>query len=249
MKTHIVVIAALTLACAAWGQDDDGGAGASAEPERQAPGASDREPATPPAAAGLTGERAGKYEGFYVRGGLALIGVADSDLVASDGATRETEFDPGYGGSAAVGYDFGSLFQPEAPRERLTINLRSEVEFSFERVDADDEGVPGGAQLKKLWTRALALNTYIDFDTPTRWTFYAGLGVGAAQVKTEGTGHNDRDTAGLVQLMGGAIFEVSESTSLYAGLRSRGYSDIDAGTAELEDLASGALEVGLIFSF
>src|SRR5690606_22322815 len=100
-----------------------------------------------------------------------------------------------------------------------------------------------------LSSRGAALNTYVDFDPPTPWTFYVGLGVGAAQIETEGVGFKDSDTSGFVQLMGGAIFDVTSRASLYAGLRSRGYTDINAEDAEIEDLASGSLEVGLMFSF
>lgn len=245
MKSNLVAIAAASLACAAWAQDDGSSAPSGAQPEEQ-PAVRDRASEAAPGA--LTDERAGKYEGFYMRAGLGLVGFADSDLVGG-GITREMEFDPGYGGSAALGYDFGSLFQPGAPRDRLTINLRSEVEFSFERADSDDKGGPGPARLEELSTWALALNAYVDFDTPTRWTFYTGLGVGAARVETDGVGFSDSDTGGLVQLMGGAIFDVTSRASLYAGLRSRGYSEVDSGEAELEDLASGTLEVGLMFSF
>lgn len=252
MQTNLAVLAALVVVSSAWAQDDGGVERDSQPVERPGAGEPGGDSSGGPGGAAprasLTGERAGKFEGFYMRGGVGLVGFADSDLVGG-GETRETEFDPGYGGSAALGYDFGSLFQPGASRDRLTINLRSEVEFSFERADADDEGGPGPARLEEVSTWGLALNAYVDFDTPTRWTFYAGLGVGAARVETDGVGYSDRDTAGLVQLLGGAIFDVTSSASLYAGLRSRGYSEFDSGTAELEDLASGSLEVGLIFSF
>ena len=230
---------AASLTGAALGQDE-----AVEQPEAPAGTA-----ASGPEAAALTDERAGKFEGFYVRGGLALMAFADSDYVATGGSTREVEFDPGYGGSAAFGYDFGSVFRPEAPEDRFTVNLRSEVEFSFERGEVDDVGGPGAPRLEEVSTRALALNGYVDFDLPGRWTFYAGAGLGAAQVETEGVGFDDSDTAGFVQLLGGAMFDVSSRASIYAGLRTRGYADLDAGDAELEDLASGTLEVGLIFSF
>jgi opacity protein-like surface antigen len=237
--TMLALCAIAFLAAAAPAQEE--------APEEQP--TEDRQPGTDQ---GLTGERAGKFDGFYMRAGLGLIGFADSDYGAPGGPMREVEFDAGYGGSVALGYDFGSVFRSDAPKERFTVNLRSEVEFSFERADADDVGGAGGAgapRLERIWTRGLAMNGYVDFDTPTQWTFYAGVGLGAAQVETEGVGFDDRDTVGFVQLMGGAIFDVTERAAFYAGLRSRGYGDLDAGDAELEDLASGTLEVGLIFSF
>lgn len=243
MKISLVGIAVLAIAAAAWAQDDPPAAESDADSPAQPERSAGAEPAP------LTDERFGKFEGFYVRAGFGLVGVADSDYGPPEGAEREIEFDPGYGGSAAVGYDFGSLFQPGAPKNRFTVNLRAEVELSFERVDADDAGGAGPPVLDKLWTRGMALNGYVDFDTPTQWTFYTGLGVGAAQIETEGVGFDDQDTSGFVQLMGGAIFDVTSRASLYAGLRSRGYADIDAEEAEIEDLASGSLEVGLLFSF
>ena len=243
MRTRLLAIAAAALAPSAAAQEEP-----AADTQPDAPPSAKAPPASPEASAGAD-ERAGKFQGFYLRAGLGLVGFADSDYVASGGAAREIEFDPGYAGSAALGYDFGSDFRPEAPKERFTINLRSEVEFSFERVDADDAGGPGAPRLEELSTRGLAFNTYVDFDTPTQWTFYVGLGLGAAQIETDGVGFDDRDTSGFVQLMGGAMFDLTSRASIYAGLRSRGYADIDAGDAEIEDLASGTLEVGLIFSF
>lgn len=248
MKNNLAAIAALSFASAALAQEEDAAAtdadAATASPASPAPAA----PARGDDPAYLTDERRGKFEGFYVRAGFGVVGVADSDY-ALEGVEREIEFDPGYGGSAAVGYDFGSLFRPGSPKDSFTINLRSEIELSYERVDSDDEGGAGAARLEKLWSRGAALNTYVDFDTPTRWTFYAGFGVGAAQLETEGVGFDDSDTSGFVQLMGGAMFDVTSRASLYAGLRSRGYADVDAEEAELQDLASGSLEVGLMFSF
>jgi opacity protein-like surface antigen len=241
MKTSLVAIAAAALASLAAAQDDPAAA--------DQPESSPQSPPAGEAPAALTGDHPGKFQGFYMRAGLGLVGFADSDYVSPGSGEREIEFDPGFAGSAALGYDFGSVFQPHASKDRFTVNLRSEVEFSFERVDADDVGGPGAPRLEELSTWGLAFNTYVDFDTPTQWTFYAGLGLGAAQIETDGVGFDDRDTSGFVQLMGGAMFDVTSRASLYAGLRSRGYSDIDAGDAEIEDLASGTLEVGLIFSF
>lgn len=245
--TLLALAGAALFATAATAQDDtpagEQAPEAAPEPQREPESESRSE------GAGLTDERAGKFQGFYLRAGLGLAAFADSDYTASGGAGREVEFDPGYGGSVALGYDFGSVFRPEAPKERFTINVRSEVEFSFERADVDDAGGAGPPRLEEISTRGLALNGYVDFDTPTQWTFYAGVGLGAAQIETEGVGFDDRDTAGFVQLMGGAMFEVTSRATLYAGLRSRGYSDLDAGDGELEDLAQGSLEVGLIFSF
>lgn len=222
-----------------------------AQPDTPPQAEPESEPAARPADIGatLTGERVGKFQGFYIRGGLGLLGFADSDYSLGDLADREVEFDPGFGGSAAVGYDFGSLFQPGASAREFTVNLRSEAAFSFERADADDVGGPGPPRLDELATYGVAFNTFVDFDTPSPWTFYAGLGLGAAQVHSRGAGFESDDTTAFVQLLGGAIFDVSESASIYAGVRSRGYAEADVDSAVIEDLASGTLEIGLMFSF
>ena len=197
----------------------------------------------------LTGETAGKYQGFYLRAGVGFVGVADTDF-RNEFGYREVEFDPGFGAAAAFGYDFGSVFRPGASADRFTLNLRMEVETSVEAADADDDGGFGpAARLEELRSFGLGINTYLDFDIRGPWTFYAGLGLGVAQVETEGTGFDDEDTVGFVQLLGGAIFEVSDRASLYSGLRARGYDDVDAGMGELVELATGAIEVGLIFQF
>ncbi len=255
MNRTLATLLVASIAAAAAAQEEAAG---SAQPD--APPQSESQPEAPPEAqpltertdrrATLTGERAGKFEGFYIRGGLGLLGFADSDYSLGGLSEREVEFDPGFGGSAAVGYDFGALFQPGASADEFTVNLRSEAAFSFERADADDVGGAGPPQLDELATYGLAFNTFVDFDTASRWTFYAGLGMGAAQVHTRGAGFDANDTTAFVQLLAGAIFDVSESASIYAGLRSRGYAEADAaGAAEIEDLASGTLEIGLMFSF
>lgn len=250
MNRTLATLLIASIASAAAAQEESAGAAQPDTPPQVQPQPEDEPPAErADISATLTGERAGKFQGFYIRGGLGLLGFADSDYSLGGLSDREVEFDPGFGGSAAVGYDFGALFQPGASTNEFTVNLRSEAAFSFERADADDVGGPGPPRLDELATYGLAFNTFVDFDTPSPWTFYAGLGMGAAQVHTRGAGFESDDTTAFVQLLGGAIFDVTESASIYGGLRSRGYAEADVDSAEIEDLASGTLEIGLMFSF
>ncbi|MFG0285125.1 MAG: hypothetical protein ACF8R7_11940, partial [Phycisphaerales bacterium JB039] len=176
-----------------------------------------------------------------------LVGFVDSDYEGPLINNREVEFDPGFGVSAALGYDLGSAFDPGAARDSFTVNLRGEVEFIYEQVGVDDPG--GLGRLDDLTAYGGGFNLYLDFDYSGPWALYLGLGVGLAQVETEGAGFEDEDTVSYGQLLFGVMYEASDAAVVYAGIRSRAYGDVDVQSAKLEDVGSAALEAGLMFQF
>ena len=237
-----VTLAAAAIAAAATPADAQD---APPPPEAAAQSEQPAEPADLPLA--LTGETAGKYKGFYLRAGVGLVGFVDSDYEGASINNREVEFDPGFGVSAAVGYDLGSAFDPGAARDSFTVNLRGEVEFIYEQVGVDDPG--GLARLDDLTAYGGGFNLYLDFDYSGPWALYLGLGLGLAQVETEGAGFEDEDTVSYGQLLFGVMYEASDAAVVYAGIRSRAYGDVDVQSAKLEDVGSAALEAGLMFQF
>lgn len=132
--------------------------------------------------------------------------------------------DLGNGGGArvALGYAFSDYF-------------RGEFEGAYHRlnIDSEDESADGGFEE----VSAMA-NIYLDIPTQSKITPYGGLGLGWAE-GLEG------DSSGGVayQAMAGLNYKLNENSSVFAGYRYFGTSDL------LVDIGSSAVDVGYKYNF
>jgi opacity protein-like surface antigen len=144
----------------------------------------------------------------YVSAWAGMVATPDVDYDAP-GANGEVEFDTGYGGGLAIGYDFGPA--------------RLEVEGSYRNSNAE----AGDADLK---IKAVLVNAYADFSTGGLATPYLGAGIGYAKVDVEG--EDDEVFAG--QLAAGILFGLSPAVAIDLGYRFMMTDDPKLDGAELE---------------
>ena len=95
-------------------------------------------------------------DGWYIGGALGANQTRDADISGGNINTK-ADFDLGYGGLAAVGYDFANPF-------------RAEAELSYRRNDVDSiGGVSGSGDVRGL---GLMFNLLYDIETGSRFTPY-----------------------------------------------------------------------------
>lgn len=148
-------------------------------------------------------------EGLYLRLG-AGSGLVDEEIFAS------IEFESGYVGFAAVGYNW---FFPES-----IADLRMEIEASYRYNDVDLlAGQPSGGQSQVF---SAMLNGYLDVRTTWPVVPYFGAGLGAAQIRYEDDGAgglllttDDVDTVFAYQVMGGINYDLSDNLAVGAEYR------------------------------
>ena len=111
--------------------------------------------------------------GFYgsIGGGAVLVG--DSDKAKHGDDERSLAFSFGFGGSGAVGYDFGD-FRVDAEVSYLS----SSFKYSLKK----DDDVTAKGSLSILGGTA---NAWYDIDTGTAWTPYIGAGAGGANISAK----------------------------------------------------------------
>lgn len=141
--------------------------------------------------------------------GMAVF-LKDTDIshpgFTTAGGVDGQTYDIGYGLAGAVGY-------------RIFSNIRMEFELAFRSNDVDTDpgadfvGGPAGTHEQK--SIAVMLNTYYDYHNRTRFTPYAGAGIGKAYVKNPRfytTGGGDTGTLKgwtiAYQFMGGINYEL-----------------------------------------
>ena len=148
-------------------------------------------------------------EGLYLR--LAAGGGhVDEDSYG------DFDFELGYVGSAAIGYNW---FFPES-----FADVRVEVEGAYRYNDIDEyDGVSADGQTEAF---SAMLNGYLDFRTTLPFVPYVGFGIGATRVKHEDDGAggtvpviDDHDTVFAYQVMGGINFDLSDNLAVGAEYR------------------------------
>jgi opacity protein-like surface antigen len=171
--------------------------------------ANQAQPATAPCETAPYAYRSDNPVGIhYVSAWAGLVATPGVDYDAP-GHNGEVEFDTGYGGGLAIGYDFGPA--------------RLEVEGSYRNSNAEQ----GDADLK---IKALMVNAYADFQTGSLATPYLGAGIGCAKVDVEG--EDDEVFAG--QLAAGVLFALSPAVAVDLGYRFMMTDDPKLYGAELE---------------
>lgn len=179
--------------------------------------------------------------GIYLRGALLINGYADADFETM-GVSGDAEFDPGGGGSFAVGYH----------QSRENKGFRIEGELTYEETEGE---LASGAVTADLEIASLAVNGYFDLHLHERWTWYIGGGVGGSAIEASNdSGTAENDGTAFIQLMSGFEFVVAGPFTTYGGLRLRGYDVIeledDVGDQlDLEGFGSLGLELGVMLRF
>ena len=118
--------------------------------------------------------------GFYgsIGGGAVLVGdsaKAKHQVGDTDATERSLAFSFGFGGSGAVGYDFGD-FRVDGEVSYLS----SAFKYSMTK----DAKVTSKGTLSVLGGTA---NAWYDIDTGTAWTPYIGAGAGGANISAKVT--------------------------------------------------------------
>lgn len=140
--------------------------------------------------------------------------------------TVDTELQRGGAFGVALGTTINSL-------SGSAFTTRGELEFSTSRGDVDDLQFSGngpGAENNvdgNISANRFFVNALVDFDTGTRFTPYAGLGLGVAAVDTSlsygpvpgAVRIDDRDTVFSTQLILGAAYELTDQLSLTGDVR------------------------------
>jgi opacity protein-like surface antigen len=180
----------------------------------------------------------------YFAGNLGMVSVEDSDisdpeLDAMGFIGGELSFDTGVGISAASGV--------------ATDILRVEGELSYRKNDLDEisfsNTIPASLSINgEVEAISLLANVYKDIDTNTMITPFIGLGVGFSRLDGEIEGISEDDMVFAYQLILGAGFEVSESTSIDVSYRYFATADPDFNGTELE-YASHNVMLGVRFGF
>ncbi len=195
------------------------------------------------------------FSGF---GGANWVDSTDFDITAPVAANVVNSYDTGFLAGGAIGYDWGSLSGP--------IGMRLEGEFSYRGNDVDSHNVGGGganalgAALGETNVIAGMANVLFDLDTGSPFEFYAGGGLGVANVDFDSHGvdvvgivMNDDDTVFAWQLIAGVGFEIMPDMMLDVQYRHFRADDVSltavSGASSSTDYVSNAVVAGIRWSF
>jgi len=144
---------------------------------------------------------------FYVTPQAGVVFLNDSDIpIDGESIGISMGFDTGYGLGISAGYDFGIM------RIEGEVGYRSN-DFDTVSEQGSEYSYPGDAT-----ALSLLFNCFVDFETGTGFTPYAGVGIGVAKVEfefAEGSGRfTDDDTVFAYQFVGGIGYPVAENIVL-----------------------------------
>lgn len=182
-------------------------------------------------------------KGFYVGAGGGANFQRDSDIDGS-GASASADMKTGWTAAISGGYRYGN-------------GWRTELELSHRRNNADKvNGVDTDGSANAT---AGMVNLLYGLKTGTKWTPYAGVGVGAARVKfsdvgTDATNSIDgSDVKFAYQGIAGFGYRVTEEAELFADYRYMGTLDVGANNRAGSDVegtySNHVLMAGLRFMF
>lgn len=161
-----------------------------------------------------------------------MVATHDNDIEYA-GGTAKASFDNGFGGGAAVGYDFGpARLEVEGSYRESNAD---EVENAHATFDADGD----------LQVRTLLVNAYADFTTGSMVTPYLGAGIGYAEVEVES--RDDEVFAG--QLAAGMLFALSPAVAIDLGYRFLMTDNPEIDHVELEEVKQHSALLGLQIRF
>jgi opacity protein-like surface antigen len=166
----------------------------------------------------LCGPAMAQHTGPYVGallGGSALMSAKSSDALGD--FTLKT--DPGFTGSAVLGWDFGPGNPVGEGRIELEYTRRSNQLSQVKFVEGSFNG--GG----NVTADSLLLNAFGVFHSDSRWSPYFGVGVGAARIEASDltvTGQPLSNSSAVVlayQLGAGVDFALTDHLNLDLGYR------------------------------
>jgi len=163
---------------------------------------------------------------FYLTPQAGVVFLNDSDISIDGEDIVSMGFDTGYGLGISAGYDFGMM--------------RIEGEVGYRANDMDTITEEGREYPYPGDTNALSLllNCFVDFETGTGFTPYAGVGIGAARVEFEfgeaTVPFSDDDTVFAYQFVGGIGYALTENVTLDISYRYFATADptFDAPTSQ-----------------
>ena len=179
---------------------------------------------------------------IYVEGRAALTLLMDQDV--SGGTNGDASFDPGFGGSLAVGY-------------HVFDSVRVELEAVADASDIDRASpiTAGRAGTGDTITMGGFVNGAYDIDTGTAFTPYIGGGLGVLRIDAEygAFGADDEDVMPAYQVLTGVSWQVVRQTALTLGYRYRrtiGDPRFDAPGGAIEtEYGSHGFQIGLRYRF
>ena len=184
-----------------------------------------------------------RSRGFYV---AADVGAAlpKQSNISGMGINASADFDTGWGGAAALGYQFERPF-------------RTEFELGYRRAQVNGSG--GMAQFGDADVASGMANAFYDFQNSSRFTPYLGLGLGIAsvdfnQVGPFGTAQIDDTTTSLAyQGILGVGWHLSDSIDVYTDYRYFAATNpnftTSSGTSVEGEYAEHRLSLGIRWSF
>lgn len=203
--------------------------------------------------------------GLYVKGfgGITFNGGADTDgIIGGTSRTVSTDQEVGYTLGGAIGYEFDyARFGQFTPR--------AELELSYSRSKVDEIFFSGNGPATELnvsgdiSTVTGFANVYLDYDTDTFFTPYAGVGLGAGRVNFDfaygpNVRVNESDTGVAAQAILGGSFAITDGIALDVDARYQRIFDVSSqrinGAGAVTGIINGdvdtfALTTGLRLSF
>lgn len=176
---------------------------------------------------------------WYVDFTIASTHSSKADLTGSTLSNR-IETDDSFAFSGALGY------RPQGTRGILK-DTRYEIEGAYRSSDISNDGVsPTAGSQGNLEVMTLMANMFWDLRNATRFTPYAGGGLGLAQVKLAEAERlnltDDKDFSAAYQLMTGIIYNPSQEslTEIHLGYR---YFNLLNDLTFLQNAATGDVQV------
>lgn len=192
-------------------------------------------------------QHSGPYVGAFL-GGNALMTAKGTDALGD----FSLKFNPALQGSAVVGWDFESGNPLGEGRIELEYIRHSNPLDQAKFVQGSVDG--GGS----VTADSLLVNFYGVVHDSSRWSPYAGVGIGAARIKASGlkvTGpfSNDSDDVFAYQIGGGIDVELTKRLNLDIGYRyfstvKPKFTESDGNKFEMEYVSHSAV-LGLRLGF
>ena len=204
----------------------------------------------------LLGGNVSEAGNFYASGFGGVTFLSDSDITGpiEDEAKEalggtvtnlslEQTFDTGFVVGGNVGYDFGYI--------------RAEGEISYRKNGLDkltaNATVDGTATVESekqsgdVSALSFMANGFLEYDNKSRFTPYAGGGIGLSVVKAD-NGTSEDDTVFAYQLGAGLAFAATEKITLELSYRFFGTSDPKLGDSKAEYMTHNIL-LGIRYNF
>lgn len=177
-----------------------------------------------------------KAGNFYIGGLGGVTLVSDSDVSdEEEDVSAEASFDTGFVFGGTVGYDFGYI--------------RTEGEISYRQNDLDELSEQGETEKLDgdISSLSFMANGFFEYENESRFTPYAGGGIGIARVEIDNDESYD-DTVFAYQIGAGLSYAATDKLSLDLSYRFLGTTDPNFDDFEAE-YHSHNIVFGLRYNF